>query len=386
MKNVLKKIAIRYGFLFVLLMVFTGFSTVSINADTTYKVRQSDSLDRIVRKFYVDRSLSKSQIILEIFNNNPTAFKRGNINSLILGADLQLPDESSMTAYLGEEAGEALNNNQEQQANEAKQTNAGSDFSLSELVRSIQNNIQDDEARESNKELEASQKKQSLEIKKLEEKGDQLRRQLEQLLSEKKQRDKKLIELESAMKDSLNEETKSKPVINSNSTEPLIADAVVNNSNKNNVNNSSLSSSSEQVKNVNTSSSAISTVEISGNKDEEFKEQNLKQGQKNSIFSKWIWLIPLLLIFGYLLKSLLGKDKSRNTSYDEVLETEGLNPEIVDTHFEQQPLETIIKLDVAKAYIDLNDKESARSLLKEIVKKGDAKLKVEAKTLLDLVA
>jgi pilus assembly protein FimV len=48
--------------------------------------------------------------------------------------------------------------------------------------------------------------------------------------------------------------------------------------------------------------------------------------------------------------------------------------------------EVEIKLDLAKAYLEMTDREGARELLKEAIAEGDAAQQQRAKTMLDSLA
>lgn len=66
--------------------------------DTLYKVKASDTLDKIVNKFYKSKKFTKHQLYIGILAENPAAFRLGNINYLKRGHTLNIPDATSILA------------------------------------------------------------------------------------------------------------------------------------------------------------------------------------------------------------------------------------------------------------------------------------------------
>ena len=85
--------ALPLSFIFLFVLVLT---TQTVFAKS-YRIRSSDNINRIVDKFYANRTLSKQQVMLGLLSRNPRAFKGGNVNFLLRGRRIQLPKESEMS-------------------------------------------------------------------------------------------------------------------------------------------------------------------------------------------------------------------------------------------------------------------------------------------------
>lgn len=75
-----------------------------LNADTRYRVKSSDTVKRIIAKKYPNSSLSREQLMIEIFSRNRKAFIKNNINRLKRGYRLVLPSEENIQAVSHREA------------------------------------------------------------------------------------------------------------------------------------------------------------------------------------------------------------------------------------------------------------------------------------------
>jgi len=102
---------------------------------------------------------------------------------------------------------------------------------------------------------------------------------------------------------------------------------------------------------------------------------------------KLILLIPLVVIAAglwFLLRHFGGRKKAQEEA--ETAETAipqaWVANETLDTEFEEVSLETGIKLDVARAYMEVGDAESAQQLLQDVMQEGTDKQKSEAGELL----
>lgn len=90
-------------------MLFVALINISsVSADTEYKVRSTDNLNRIVNRFYQGSYLTRSQILIGILAENPDAFNGGNINFLIRGKRLMLPDENNILGVTAEDANKII--------------------------------------------------------------------------------------------------------------------------------------------------------------------------------------------------------------------------------------------------------------------------------------
>ena len=125
-------------------------------------------------------------------------------------------------------------------------------------------------------------------------------------------------------------------------------------------------------------------------------EQNQSSGFD---FSKFTWLLPLLAILvgiGLLLKRFFGRKKHSDLNLDEVDDYDFTTPKMTDEQrsdeflrgdmddvaTEEASLEVSIKLDVARAYMEADDKQSAYEMLHEVLQEGNEAQQSEANELL----
>ena len=71
-------------------------STPVSYAETSYTVKSTDSLSRIVNKFYKDSKLTRHQKFIALLAENPKAFRLGNINYLKRGHTLVIPNAADL--------------------------------------------------------------------------------------------------------------------------------------------------------------------------------------------------------------------------------------------------------------------------------------------------
>lgn len=391
----------------VVLLVMAGLTT-SLYAETSYRVRSSDNLTRIIDKFYKDRTVTKEQIMVSILNRNPRAFKNGNINHLLKGRKLILPDENELEIVSQDDALLILAD----QAMKAEDDQAQSENPLLGINTATRDELAD------------KQDNQSKKISKLEKESQSLRKQLELLMKEKGQRDKKLEELERSMKASLPGGTKtgesnvtsldeasqipeSKAVLSHGTqndselgkrpvegigerkqlTQSEVTDKAVTGAGKDSENiskpQSHLTEDNKKLvdKGIDNNSAKEAKSEDSG------LTNNLSGNQKSNLSTKLIWLLPVILLglFWYLFKQLKGSKKNVSVP-DEDLNTvtasyRNKNENLV-ADYKEPSIETNLKLDLAKAYIDIGDTEEANHLLNEVIKEGSEEQKEQAKKIL----
>lgn len=88
-----------------IILIVSIVATIPVSyAGTEYKVKSTDSLSRIVDKFYKNSKLSRSQIYIGILAENPSAFSFGNINYLKGKQRLNIPDSDDLLAMEKEDA------------------------------------------------------------------------------------------------------------------------------------------------------------------------------------------------------------------------------------------------------------------------------------------
>ena len=382
-----------------------------LHAETRYKVRSSDNLSRIIDRFYKDRTLTKAQIMVSILERNPRAFKQGNINFLLKGRKLILPDENEMEIVSQDDALLILAD----QALKAEEQQ--------ERAKQAANNPLLGINTDNNDQLSKKQEKQSKKISQLEQQSKNLRKQLELLVKEKGQRDKKLQELEQAMKESLVNNNSANPLSASESSQTDNTKAVIKTKTDNSQQliQSQTSEKTEKpeapakkpepekgkttpLQKAEKAPAPVSTLQDSKDTPELNKDSNKttpvlpsiatpsnsSDDKENSLSTKLIWLLPLILLglFWYLLKQLKGNRRKQEIP-DEDLKTvtaayldnnENLNPD-----FHEPSLETDLKLNLAKAYIDIGDLDEAENLLTEVMNEGDNEQKELAQQIKDKI-
>ncbi len=385
---------------FILLLTVIGFIP-SLHAETSYRVRSSDNLSHIVDQFYKNRNLSKEQIMVSILIRNPKAFKKGNINFLLKGRKLILPDENDIQIVSQDDAllilaDQALKAEDEQL--QAENSSSGINSEAPDQVAVKQDN-------------------QSRKITRLEKESESLRKQLELLVKEKGQRDRKLEELEQAMKESLAgsfPKTISKdvqPATDHESGEPKNSPKMAEKKNEAPQTKQQAIEANKQTKQLSNEEAKTDQVQLKQKEVSKVKEPSLQNNQvHNSATDKsastltsngntvtsnqqgnlstklvWVLLIILLGLFWYLFKLLKGGSK-RDSVPDEDLKTVTAsywdkNDNLVPD-FREPSIETNLKLDLAKAYSDIGDIEEANSLLQELIKEGSDEKKKQAQQIL----
>ncbi len=377
-------------------LLLTFFVTSYVVAETVYKVKFSDNLNRVVSKFYPKSNYSRAQIMVAILVKNPDAFKNGNINFLLRGKQLKLPNDGEISLIPSGEAKVLIS----QHAISFKRGLTGAFSTPLALNETIQK-----------QKTLAEVKEQTNKIAKLKAEGDALKKQLDKLFKEKQQRDQELRELEETIKQvstQSQEQTKG-----GSASAPLIEK-------KNEKLNEKLKETNEilQQKLIeskselaeNARSTMILERKLSNLRERMTQERNatdspanqLNQEQVTSsgVFSnlkdKLFWVLPLIILLAglfllwRLIKWFINRPKKapeEETDYekdyaaliDEYDSKDYLNPENIE---EEEELESSIKLDVARAYLEADDTESALNILEEVIKAGDIELKKEAQEIL----
>lgn len=105
----------------------------------------------------------------------------------------------------------------------------------------------------------------------------------------------------------------------------------------------------------------------------------------NQGMGKFLWLLPLLALFGGLwlvLRRFLGAKHAITNKGNTFATTAFGSDDGFDDEYEEVSLETSIKLDVARAYIEAGDSQSAREMLEEVIAEGNDEQQQEAQTIL----
>ena len=197
----LKK-ALPLSFVFLFVIVFT---TQTVFAKS-YRIRSSDNISRIVDKFYANRTLSKQQVMVGLLSRNPRAFKGGNVNFLLRGRRIQLPKESEMPVISDADAKAILS--QHNSFFRRGRTGVGKLPKLGGKSRVTSAKVTATNMLNQPIVSVARQSEQIAKIKRLETETKALKLQLDRLLEARKERDKKLLELERSINQSLEEEKK----------------------------------------------------------------------------------------------------------------------------------------------------------------------------------
>jgi len=479
------------------LLLISSFSVVS--AETRYRVKASDSLNRIVLREYPNSSLSKQQLMIAIFIRNPKAFRKGDINFLMRGKRLVLPSEENLEIVSHEDAisilkrgtksfqreilGEAepitdfelsdlsqreleiLSGEQPTEVEIAEQPEKQADENAtgqtSELVapqtvsqqkspdktRKKNNNREKKALIKSRKELSLAQKK----LKKMEDERQRLKAQLEKLTNEKKQADHKLLTLEEKLKQN-NEQVQIQKAIQvanveinkqeaktkketQQDTKTLPEDVIAEDKKKREFEekvkqrteslkeaNMALQQKLQQTRSelaentrenismsrkLNTLKESPATQVDEGEKpamvnnsvateigSATHSEKTLDEAVKtvpgrasDSSLGKMLWLLPVLAFFAglwFLLRRFLNTGKNDDTlvSDGDVYATPAFESDDIDADYEEASLETSIKLDVARAYLEADDRESAFEMLQEVIDEGDEEQQQEARDIM----
>jgi len=371
------------------LVVFLAVSLLvveTLSAETRYRVKSSDNVNTIVEQYYPNSELSRGQLLVGILIKNPRAFKGGNINFLLRGKRLILPDESDLQEISSEKAGELLSEH-------ARFFRFGLAGNLP-IPTFSEMKGEPEELKESNSnDILVKQKSQTKKIDQLQQESNKLKKQLEVLLNEKTDRDERLLELEKSLKKSLNNDLQSNVVDNSvkalelEKSNKLLQQAL----NK---------TKSELAENSKSNTDLERKVE---NLQDVLDDQNITRGSteqiilepSTNILLKLVWLLPLILL-ALFLYYFLGKKKhaSQHEGVVKVNEAGYIEPykgsvaefqSSVD-ELEENSLETSVKLDVARAYIEAEDTQSALDILTEIMEEGSDEQRQQAHDLLEAIS
>jgi FimV-like protein len=409
-------------FLVIVSTLVFAITTPSAIADPLKdSVMSKGTLSGIVAKNYPNTKLSKAQIMVAILATNPTAFRGGNINFMMRNRNLSLPSEIIIGAVPAQNATTLLLQHeyfyqQGKTGNLPVPTliNAGGDLDLVEKLK-LQHSTQVERVEE------------------LSEESTRLQSLVQRLEAEKNKRDEDLQTLEGkieALKE-LNQQKESEDEIASLGTKVRSGEASLNEQRLREKNvalqQQLIESKSELVENNRTTISLERRViELQEAKQKNFEQANREQtnndqqtmpvtkekqvtpvvdidnnrvSPEENQFSLensniWIWILSLVAIvvgLGFLFKWLNSK-KHADLNLDEIDDIDFSTPkmqsheskrnDMVFDFNEDESLEIGIKLDVARAYIEADDRQAADEMLREVIKEGDERQQTEAKLLL----
>jgi FimV-like protein len=407
-KNSKLKMIINTFFVVILTMA-------SASADTEYRVKKTDNLNRIVNQFYQGSELSRSQILLGILAENPKAFKGGNINFLLSGRRLILPDENNF-AYISEEDAKEL------LAEHARFFRNGITGNLNPPLDSTATISAATNPTNSSKVFENKQLEQNKKISQLEQESEALRARLEKLVAEKTASDQKLREIEDALQKStqkntavdtsnntleakkkLNEQIDQKTRALKQSNRVLLQELQQSKSKlaENTMDSIRLERQIADLQGQNTEKSAPASVieefhntAESNSSDKVLTPINNLAIENEAIYKQnyfWPLLIVLFSGIGILVWFIARRNKviidesdlKQAVESTYINETSNIINETnnIDEIYEESPLEASIKLDVASAYIEASDTQSALNILQEVMEEGDDKQKQQAEAM-----
>ncbi len=176
-----------------IILIVSIVATMPVSyAGTEYKVKATDSLSRIVDKFYKNSKLSRSQIYIGILAENPKAFSFGNINYLKGKQRLNIPASDDLLAMEKEDAAKlvAEHNNY---ARKGKKVRLNPPFKNYMPKNSSA-------AGDAISALAEKQQVTSQELEKLDSETEELRIRLERLVADKEAMDAELRQLNALLK------------------------------------------------------------------------------------------------------------------------------------------------------------------------------------------
>jgi FimV-like protein len=406
--------------IFSLGIVVLSSTTTSVIADPIKDtVIARGTLSGIVDENYPNSKLSKAQIMIAILAKNPSAFRGGNINFMLRNKELSLPSETLIASIPAENAAALLlqHNHFYQRGKTGNLPpptflNSGGDpatieklknqhfaqtlrvKALSEETKKLQDLV---------KRLEAEKDKRDNELQELEEKIQALKETKGKNFPEEKSLSKqRLIDKNAALQQQLIE-SKSELAENNRTTITLERRIIELQDKKQKIQNLNTSDNNNQTANKQidtqqqTSTDIAPAIEVldAASTDLNGNIINPTESSTDFDFSKLTWILPLLAIFvglGFLLKRFFAGKKHEQLNLDEVDELEFTTPKMkaedrddylaTITPTEDESLETSIKLDVARAYMEAEDNQSAYEMLHEVLREGSRSQQDEAKLLL----
>ena len=381
----------------IVFLVVSLLMVETLSAETRYRVKSSDNVNTIVERYYPNSDLSRGQLLVGILINNPHAFKGGNINFLLRGKRLTLSDESDFQQISPEKASELLSEH-------ARFFRFGIAGNLP--APTFAEMKSDPEELNGSNGILLKQKSQTKKIDQLQQESNDLKKQLETLLDEKSDRDERLLDLEKSLKKSLNIDKQS------NTPDDSVKTLELEESNKllqqalnktktdlteNSKSNIGLERKVENLQDVMGNNDLANDVASSATDDiTEESSDKITLEPSTNILLKLVWLLPLILLAMFLYY-IFGKNRHARQDDDVVKVNEAgyIEPyenniaefqDSVTDELEESSLETSVKLDVARAYIEAEDTQSALDILTEIMEEGSDEQRQQAHDLLETIS
>ena len=359
-------------------------------AERTYRTRSSDNIDRIVRSLYSESHLPKSQIMVAILAKNPDAFKDGNINFLLRGKRLLLPDEDEITRISPDDARELLI----QHNFFFREGVTGDELLLTPVYLEKKQKVD-------TRQLSSEKDQQTEKISRLEQERAALKQQLETLFEEKKERDQKLIELEASIQNSLSSARQTTGTTNQalgqSTQEPSSTNLLTAQGDK-----VAKESAHEETTTSTATDSAKTPLETSQNRaapenskviastvlnNQEAASSSVSQEVVISNKIKWLFLMVLLVLGWFLIRRWLAGRALREDNIDfseQIKQAQSTNfltePAAQDDAVE---VDYELKYAVALSYIEAGDLVAAQPLLDEILAHGNRYQQSKVQQILD---
>lgn len=405
------------------IIIFTTTTTSVIADPIKDTVIARGTLSGIVDTNYPSSKLSKAQIMIAILAKNPSAFRGGNINFMLRNKELSLPNEAMIAGIPAENAEVLLvqHNRFYRRGKTGNLTpptfiNSGGDpeaFKKLKNQHSAQTVRVEALSEESEKlqglvqRLEAEKDKRDEELRELEEKIQALKNSGGKSLPEEESaREQRLRDKNAALQQQL-VESKSELAENNRTTISLERRVIDLQDEKRQAQDQPIPDDSIQATDVQTDNTPQQTdtnatlpTEILDAPSTDLNGNIISPTQSSTGFdlSKLIWLLPLIAILvglGFLLKRFFAGKKHEALNLDDVddLDLDFTTPKMraedradylqpVAEPTEDESLETSIKLDVARAYMEAEDNQSAYEMLHEVLREGSIAQQDEANQLL----
>lgn len=388
------------------------------------------TLSGIVNKNYPNTKLTKAQIMIAILAENPDAFRGGNINFMSRNMKLSLPSEA-MIANIPEANAASLLIQHNHFYQKGKTGNlspptfikirTGDPVALEKLKtkHSAQTERVEELSAESIKlqslvkNLESEKDKRDEDLRLLEEKIQTLKNSGGKRLPEDKSvNEERLREKNAALQQQL-VESKSELIENNRTTISLERRVIElqeeKQDNTKHGNNNPVIEPPQQSENTQSqqqqavdNATPVSVTEVIDAPRTDLNG-NINSPENNLLSSlglgdKLAWLLPLLALLaglGFLAKRFFGRKKHSELNLDEVddfdfdfttpkmsKEERGDDYKNTPEPVAEAPLEVSIKLDVARAYMESEDNQSAYEMLQEVLREGSKEQQEEANLLL----
>jgi pilus assembly protein FimV len=395
-------------------------TTTSIIADPIKETAIArGTLSGIVDKNYPSSKLSKAQIMIAILAKNPSAFRGGNINFMLRNKELSLPSEAMIASIPVENAASLLlqHNRFYQRGKTGNLTpptflNSGGDPAALEKLKTQHSaqtvrvealSEETEKLQALVKRLEAEKNKRDEELQELEEKIQTLKESEGKTLpGEKSVGEQRLMDKNAALQQQL-VESKSELAENNRTTITLERRVIELQDEKQQTRNPNTPDSNTQTANSQidtqqqTDTDVAPTTEVLDAPSTDLNGNIISPTESSTGFdlSKLTWILPLLAILvglGFLLKRFFAGKKHEELNLDEVDDLDFTTPKMKaedrDDYLgaieptEDESLETSIKLDVARAYMEAEDNQSAYEMLHEVLREGSRSQQDEANLLL----